>query len=171
MLESIQPYKLRPSPDSLPGRWMTGTQNHECIAGAAAAVDYLAAIGRQIDAGAASRRAQLERAFAAITVHERALGSRLLAGLAELPGVRVWGIAAPDRLTERVPTVSFTHDRLSPREIAVMAPLVLLIFWIGLYPKPFLARIEPTAQAYLERVEAKINSSRVAAVDAERREP
>ncbi len=43
LLESIQPYKLRPSPDDLPGRWMTGTQNHEGIAGTLAAINYLAA--------------------------------------------------------------------------------------------------------------------------------
>jgi NADH-quinone oxidoreductase subunit M len=50
---------------------------------------------------------------------------------------------------------------LSPREIAVMVPLLVMIFWIGLYPKPFLARIEPTAQHYLERIESKIGGTRV----------
>src|SRR5262245_57088187 len=48
-LESLQPYKLRPSPNELPGRWMTGTQNHEGIAGVAAAVEYLAEIGTNLD--------------------------------------------------------------------------------------------------------------------------
>ncbi len=52
---------------------------------------------------------------------------------------------------------------LSPREIAVMLPLIVMIFWIGLYPKPFLARIEPTTKVYLERVEQKIGSTRLAA--------
>ena len=32
-LESLEAYKLRPAPDSLPGKWMTGTQNHEGILG------------------------------------------------------------------------------------------------------------------------------------------
>jgi cysteine desulfurase family protein (TIGR01976 family) len=130
-LESLQPYKLRPSPDTVPGRWMTGTQNHECIAGAAAAVEYLAAIGRRVDAGAASRRGRLECAFDAVTAHERALGARLLSGLSELPGVRVWGITDLHRLAERVPTVSFTHSRLTPREIATHLAERGIYVWPG----------------------------------------
>ena len=42
LLESLSPYKVRPATNTLPGRWMTGTQCHEGIAGAAAAVRYLA---------------------------------------------------------------------------------------------------------------------------------
>src|SRR5262245_59472232 len=41
-LEELEPYKVRPSADHLPDRWMTGTQNHEGIAGVLAAIDYLA---------------------------------------------------------------------------------------------------------------------------------
>src|SRR5262249_26108683 len=39
LLEGLPAYKVRPAPESLPGRWMTGTQNHEGLAGVAAAVD------------------------------------------------------------------------------------------------------------------------------------
>ena len=56
LLESIQPYKLRPCSDELPGRWMTGTQNHECLAGTLAAIDYLAEIGRSLSAEVPSDR-------------------------------------------------------------------------------------------------------------------
>ncbi|MBD3258243.1 NADH-quinone oxidoreductase subunit M [candidate division GN15 bacterium] len=38
---------------------------------------------------------------------------------------------------------------LDAREKLVLIPLVLLIFWIGIYPTPFLARIEPAAQRVL----------------------
>ena len=48
LLERLPAYKVRPAPDGLPGRWMTGTQNHEGIAGTAAAVDYLADLGRNL---------------------------------------------------------------------------------------------------------------------------
>jgi NADH-quinone oxidoreductase subunit M len=41
---------------------------------------------------------------------------------------------------------------LSGRELAVLAPLVALILWIGVYPKPFLERIETTAEALIREV-------------------
>ena len=59
LLESIVPYKLRPSPNELPGRWMTGTQNHECIMGTLAAVDYIAQLGKDLQATATNRRDSL----------------------------------------------------------------------------------------------------------------
>lgn len=63
LLESIEPYKLRPAPDDLPGRWMTGTQNHEGIAGVAAAIDYIAGIGAGTIGGApGSASASMESA-------------------------------------------------------------------------------------------------------------
>ncbi len=45
-----------------------------------------------------------------------------------------------------------TLKDLSPREILAVAPIILLIFWIGLFPRPFLARIEPTTQHLLSRL-------------------
>ncbi len=131
LLESITPYKLRPSPDALPGRWMTGTQNHECIAGAAAAVDYLASIGRELYPAGAARRTCLQTALKAIAEQEQTLGARLLQGLATVPGVRIWGITDPARLHERVPTVSFTHERLAPREIAAALAERGIYAWPG----------------------------------------
>ncbi len=48
---------------------------------------------------------------------------------------------------------------LSPREIAVFAPLLAASFWIGLYPKPFLEILErPTAQI-VERVRPGYHAS------------
>jgi NADH-quinone oxidoreductase subunit M len=41
---------------------------------------------------------------------------------------------------------------LSTREVLVMVPIIILIFWIGLFPKPFLNRIEPTTQVLLGRL-------------------
>jgi cysteine desulfurase family protein (TIGR01976 family) len=44
-LQRLRPYKVRPATEELPGRWMTGTQNHEVMAGVTAAIDYLAQLG------------------------------------------------------------------------------------------------------------------------------
>jgi selenocysteine lyase/cysteine desulfurase len=54
-LQRLRPYKVRPATDELPGRWMTGTQSHEIMAGITGAIDYLAELGRRVGgAGAAA---------------------------------------------------------------------------------------------------------------------
>jgi cysteine desulfurase family protein (TIGR01976 family) len=47
-LQRLKPYKVRPATDELPGRWMTGTQSHEAMAGVTAAIEYLAELGRMV---------------------------------------------------------------------------------------------------------------------------
>ena len=131
LLAELPAYKVRPAPDDLPGRWMTGTQNHEGIAGTLAAVEYLADLGRHLVPEAAPGRAAIEAAFAGITAYERGLVGELLTGLAELPGVKVWGITDPRRLDQRVPTVAITHNRLRPAELAVWLAERGIFVWHG----------------------------------------
>jgi cysteine desulfurase family protein (TIGR01976 family) len=118
LLDALEAYKVRPAADTLPDKWMTGTQNHEGIAGVLEAIDYLADLGRRSAPEAADRRAALVAAFREIGCYERQLCGRLIAGLAALPSVRIWGITDPARFEQRVPTVSITHRRLSPIALA-----------------------------------------------------
>ncbi len=118
LLKSLTPYKLRPVTETLPGRWMTGTQNFEGIAGAKAAVDYLDDLGRQISPSSAPLRDSLRTAYSAIGQYERYLISALLTGLEAIPQIKILGLTDRNRLNERTPTVSFTHGRLSAIEIA-----------------------------------------------------
>jgi cysteine desulfurase family protein (TIGR01976 family) len=108
VLETLPAYKVRPAPDALPGRWMTGTQNHEGLAGVVAAVAYLRAIGTARFAPTDDSRGQLRAGMAAIQGYEATLGRRLLEALAERRRFKVWGVTAPDRLAWRVPTVAVT---------------------------------------------------------------
>ena len=134
LLEELPAYKVRPAPNSLPGKWMTGTQNHEGIAGVLAAVDYLADIGRRhAEDNSLNRRTALLEAFATIGDYERQLVGRLLAGLAELKDVTVWGITDPNRSAERLPTVSITHARMRPDELAEYLGERGLFVWHGNY--------------------------------------
>ncbi len=133
LLDSLPAYKLRPPPDELPGRWMTGTQNHEGIAGTLAAIEYLAKLGRTAVPEASDRRSALEAAYAAISEYERGLAGHLLRGLEELPRVKVWGIKDPGRLRDRVPTVSFTHARHSPLQVAQYLAERGIFVWHGNY--------------------------------------
>lgn len=92
--------RLLPAPDTAPERAETGTQNHEGIVGAAAAVDFLASL-----AEGATRRARLETTFAALHTRGADLVTRLWNGLAALDGVTRYG-PLPD--AARTPTVAFT---------------------------------------------------------------
>lgn len=132
LLEELPAYKVRPCPETLPDRWMTGTQNFAAIAGTGAAVDYLAGIGRSLGE-TGDRRAGLVRAFAAIERYEREAGTRLLDGLASVKGVRVYGIADPKRLGERVPTVSFTLADRTPGQVARHLAQRSVFAWHGNY--------------------------------------
>jgi NADH-quinone oxidoreductase subunit M len=48
---------------------------------------------------------------------------------------------------------------LSPREIAVFAPILALVFFMGIYPKPLLSRMEPSVAAIVAHVEKHRKSS------------
>jgi cysteine desulfurase family protein (TIGR01976 family) len=113
LLEKLAPYKVEPAPNTVPECWMTGTQNHEGLAGVAAAVDYLASLGTGAD-----RRQRLVSALAAIQEHEAGLLRRLLAGLAERPRFRVWGVTQGEGLSRRAPTVSITARDRTSRQLA-----------------------------------------------------
>ena len=132
LLEELPAYKVRPCPETLPDRWMTGTQNFAAIAGTGAAVEYLAGIGRSLGENG-DRRACLRWAFAAIERYEREAGARLLDGLASVRGVRVYGITDPKRLGERVPTVSFTVAGRTPGEVARRLAQRSVFAWHGNY--------------------------------------
>ncbi|MGI9470512.1 MAG: cysteine desulfurase-like protein [Rubripirellula sp.] len=132
LLESLQPYKLRPAPDSLPGRWMTGTQNHEGIWGTRAAIDYMAAIGGD-PSGSLSRRDRLRLAFSEIKRYEDSLLGRLLDGLENVSDCKVWGITDRSRFHERCPTISVTHRRMTPRTVAERFAQAGLFVWHGNY--------------------------------------
>ena len=93
--------KLEPAPEDAPERLETGTQNHEGIVGAAAAVEYMASLGG--DGG--TRREKLTRAFAALHSRGNALLVQLWEGLGAIDGVTLYG-PPPD--SPRTPTVAFT---------------------------------------------------------------
>jgi cysteine desulfurase family protein (TIGR01976 family) len=109
-LAALDVPKLAPAPDTVPERLETGTQNHEGIAGAAAAVDWLASLGT-----GASRRERLASAFGMLHGRGSALGERLWHGLRALPGVSLYGVAPG---LPRTPTVSFAVAGLPSAEIA-----------------------------------------------------
>jgi selenocysteine lyase/cysteine desulfurase len=110
LLGSLDFPKLIPAPDSAPERAETGTQNHEGIAGAAAAVDFLASLER-----GTTRRERLRSSFRQLHEHGDALLTRLWNGLREIGRVRLYG---PPPGTARTPTIAFTINGLPSIEVA-----------------------------------------------------
>lgn len=150
LLESLSPWKLRPSPNSLPGRWMTGTQSHEAIAGTAAAVEYLAAISAWLPTGSippnATRSQKLDAVFTHLMHYEQSLSAEFIAGLTSIPGIRIHGICENSRVQQRVPTFSWTFPELHPRRAAERLAEQGLFVWNGnAYALPFTeaASLEP----------------------------
>lgn len=108
VLEQLWPDKLLPSTTVVPERFELGTLPYETLAGATAAVDFLASIA---PGDATTRRDKLRASFAAIDAHELALRERLESGLAALPGVTVHS-----RAPHRTPTLLVTIDGRATRE-------------------------------------------------------
>jgi cysteine desulfurase family protein (TIGR01976 family) len=115
LLASLDVAKLQPAPETVPERLETGTQNHEGIVGAGAAVKFLASLAVTAPDQSLSRRAALERVFAELHARGHALVTRLYTGLQGLPGVTVYGPLASAR---RTPTVAFVVADRPSDEVA-----------------------------------------------------
>jgi cysteine desulfurase family protein (TIGR01976 family) len=110
LLDSLPFPKLIPAPDYAPEVAETGTQNHEGIAGAAAAVEFLASL-----ASGETRRERLRSAFDALHTRGEALTKRMWDGLSDIEGVTLYG-PRPDE--PRTPTVAFTVRDVTSTDVA-----------------------------------------------------
>jgi cysteine desulfurase family protein (TIGR01976 family) len=109
LLETLDVYKVEPAPDYIPDRLETGTQNHEGIAGAKGAIDFISSLGH-----GASLQDKLVSGMRAIEEYEADLAERFRAALHEIPEVKVY--AAPDGVL-KTPTVAFRVEGHTPREV------------------------------------------------------
>ncbi|MDG1540014.1 MAG: cysteine desulfurase-like protein [Candidatus Thalassarchaeaceae archaeon] len=131
-LEDLPVAKLRVATEELPFRWMTGTQSHEGMAGTKAAIEHIAWVGREVSGNPdLSRREALIEAFRAIEEYEQDLCLRMLEGLGRIEGIEVWGITEPSRISERAPTVSFTHPSMGAKEIGERLAERGIFVWAG----------------------------------------
>lgn len=140
IMEKLEPYKVRPASEEIPACFETGTQNHEGMAGTAAAIDYFAWIGESMageyheqNSHFEGRRKNVHAAMDCLFAYERGLAEQLISGLQQLPGMRIHGITAADAMDRRVPTVSFTVDGVSPHSIAEDLAAQNIFVWSGDY--------------------------------------
>jgi cysteine desulfurase family protein (TIGR01976 family) len=112
VLESLRPYKVRPSENQPVGnRFQHGTQQHELLAGFVAAVEYVESLG-----------------WGAILGHEQQLGQRLLDGLPD--AVQLYGLRT---MEGRVPTFAFNLPGRTSEEVAVELAARGIGVWHGDY--------------------------------------
>jgi cysteine desulfurase family protein (TIGR01976 family) len=131
VLGALEPYKVRPAPDSIPWNFAPGTASHEGMAGTAAAVDYFAWVGSEMAGAAGDRATSVRAGMELLQDYEQELSAHLVAGLQSLPGVKVLGITEPDAMPRRVPTVSFTHATVAPSKIAQALGKQNMFVWSG----------------------------------------
>ncbi|MEZ0397323.1 MAG: cysteine desulfurase-like protein [Anaerolineales bacterium] len=142
LLEALPAYKVRPAPDSPPGKWETGTQNHEGLAGVLGALEYLQWVGQTFgqeqeealrERGYTGRRLDLKKAMTVIRAYEFEISRALLETLTAIPGLRLYGIADPRRLDQRVPTFAFRLEGIPPRQTAEALGREGIYVWDGNY--------------------------------------
>ena len=142
-LQRLRPYKVRPNTNAIPNCWEWGTLNHECIAGIAACVEYIADIGRRarpeensrdVDSrGVSKRRRAIEGAYEVTHEHESRLLERMITGLQEIPGLKIYGITDPARFHERCATLAIRIENHAPLELATKLGERGFFTWDGNY--------------------------------------
>ncbi len=169
LLDRLSAYKVRPADDHPPFKFETGTLNHEGIAGTRAAVEYLAQIPNA-QYQASNRRERVVAGMAAIKEYEQTLSAQLISGLRQIKGLKIWGITDLAQLDRRVPTVSFTLEGHSPREVAEYLGRRGIFVWdgnyyalavmerLGLEPSGGMVRVGPVHYNTREEIDRLLNA-------------
>ncbi|MCC6604095.1 MAG: cysteine desulfurase-like protein [Anaerolineae bacterium] len=149
LLDGLLAYKVRPAPGKPAGKWETGTQSFESLAGVTAAVNYLATLGGETG----TRRERLVRAMQHTKAYEMSLSQRFLRGAAQVPGLRVFGITDVERLDERTPTFAVSLDGIAPEVVATRLGEQGIFVWHGhYYAVAVMERLGLLAQGGLVRI-------------------
>jgi cysteine desulfurase family protein (TIGR01976 family) len=130
VIDALKPYKCRCSSNILPERFELGTPQIELMAGLMATIDYFADLGAAAGEGG-SRRERIAKAFEVSIAYENALARQLIEGLSDIEGLIIHGITDPERLAERVPTISFTVEGIGPETIVRQMNAENIFLWSG----------------------------------------
>ncbi len=128
LLDELKAYKVRPASNLPPGKFETGTQSFESIAGVLGVLEHLDWIGveyggdhkEQYQENYNGRSLHLKQGMAAIRDYEYKFSQTMLKTLQQIPGLRIYGLADPDRVEERVPTFAINLGKKHPRRVAEM---------------------------------------------------
>jgi cysteine desulfurase family protein (TIGR01976 family) len=116
LLERLPTFREDFIPDAPPGKIEAGTVCYENVAGMDAAVRYLARLGRSLATSQGDLRSDIACAMQAILDYERGLTREILRVLHDCKAT-VYGIADPDRVAGRVPTLAFNLAGVAPSAV------------------------------------------------------
>ncbi|MBE0698159.1 MAG: aminotransferase class V-fold PLP-dependent enzyme, partial [Anaerolineaceae bacterium] len=139
LLEQIRAYRVRPAPAETPGKFETGTNNFEGIAGLLGALDYLAWIGKTFGNVLADiyceeysgQQLIYKQAMGAVRSYEYELSRRFLYVLTGIPGLNIYGPTEATHLDLRVPTFAFTLSGHPSAEVTVILGQNNIYAWDG----------------------------------------
>ena len=130
ILTRLKPYKGRCVSDDIPDRFELGTPQFEMLAGLSATVAYFENLGK-MNSTSENRRELIKTAYEMSRNYEEPLTNTLIGGLIQIPGITIYGITNPNRVKDRVPTVSFRHKITKPSKIADALAKKSIHVWHG----------------------------------------
>jgi cysteine desulfurase family protein (TIGR01976 family) len=163
LLENLTAYKVRPAPQTPPGKFETGTGNFEHMSGLIGALEYFEWLGQTYGEEYhdkyikhySGRNLTLKQAMAGIREYEFDISRAMLKALKGVPGLKLYGIADEQRVDRRVPTFSFTLKGISPRQVAERLGKKGIYVWDGnFYALAVTERLGLESQGGLVRVGA-----------------
>ena len=130
ILAELHPYKGRCVSNAMPDRFEAGTPQFELLAGLSATVEYFENLGRRASTSE-SRRDLIAAAYKLSRDYEEPLTNKLIDGLTQISGISIYGITNPNRVHERVPTISIRHSHVKPTDIAKKLSDAGIFVWHG----------------------------------------
>jgi cysteine desulfurase family protein (TIGR01976 family) len=118
VLDRLPTFREEFIPDAPPHKIEAGTFIYENVAGMAAAVDYIEALGAELTPEAATPRARILAAMTGIETYEQDLSRAMLTALRGA-GAVIYGVSDPDKAHLRVPTFSFNLPGVDPADVVL----------------------------------------------------
>jgi cysteine desulfurase family protein (TIGR01976 family) len=147
-LASTENFKVRPASNQPPGKWETGTQSFESIAGTLAALEYLREVGNR-SIGSNSPLAVMD----VIRQYELNISKRFLFGIAQNPRITNYGITDPAHVAGRTPTFAIRLNGLHPDAAAKRLGEQGIFVWSGhFYALDLIERLRLSDQGGVIRI-------------------
>ncbi len=129
-MENLKPYKVKPSANTGPFKWESGTRNQAMFASIKGVLDQFLWLSEQVQSQYEGKfkeytgnRRSYKIAMDATQQNEKGLSKAVLEGIDDVPGllsipkVKIFGITDTNRLDERDPTFAFIVDGVPNEDV------------------------------------------------------